>query len=210
LAPSRPSPEAELRRLAGENARLQAENLRLSTRLNELETGAGRPARGEGEPPRVGLFVDVQNMYYAARQLGARLDFGALIETVSRERQVVRAVAYVVRNRDIDQTGFLAMLQQRGYEVRRKELKVRADGSSKADWDLEIALDVLSLESSLDVVVLATGDGDFVPLVQEVRRRGASVEVYSFARSTARELVEAADRHVEIRDGLLMHVGPAG
>ncbi|MBI3447592.1 MAG: NYN domain-containing protein [Acidobacteria bacterium] len=148
-------------------------------------------------------------MYYAARQLNSRLDFGALLETVCRDRLMLRAIAYVVQNRDIDQTAFLAMLQQRSYEVRRKDLRVRADGSSKGDWDLGMALDVLSLAGSLDVVVLATGDGDFVPLVHEVRSRGSRVEVYSFARSTARELVEAADRHVEIEGELLIHPGPA-
>jgi uncharacterized LabA/DUF88 family protein len=175
----------------------------------QRSAAAERPQRRKGEPPRVGLFVDVQNMYYAARQLNARLDFGALIETISRERRLIRAIAYVVQNRDIDQSGFLAMLQQRNYEVRRKDLKVRADGSSKGDWDMGMALDILSLADSLDVVVLATGDGDFVPLVNEVKTKGPRVEVYSFAGSTAKELVEACDRHVEIDEGLLIHLSPA-
>jgi len=168
-----------------------------------------KPQRRQGEPARVGLFVDVQNMYYAARQLNARLDFGALIETIARERRLIRAIAYVVQNRDIDQSGFLAMLQQRNYEVRRKDLKVRADGSSKGDWDMGMALDILGLADNLDVVVMATGDGDFVPLVNEVKTRGPRVEVYSFTGSTAKELVEACDRHVEIHEGLLIHPNPA-
>lgn len=167
-----------------------------------------RPARRRGEPERVGLFVDVQNMYYAARQLNARLDFGALIETVSRERRLIRATAYVVQNRDIDQTGFLAMLQQRNYEVRRKDLRVRADGSSKGDWDMEIALEMLDLADALDVVVLASGDGDFVPLVNRIKAKGPRVEVYSFQGSTAKELMEACDRHVPIDEGLLIRLAP--
>ena len=163
-----------------------------------------RSPRREGDPPRVGLFVDVQNMYYASKQLNARLDFGALIEAVSRDRRLVRAIAYVVHNRDIDQSSFLAMLQQRNYEVRRKDLKVRADGSSKGDWDLGMALEILGLAENFDVVVLATGDGDFVPLVNAVKTRGPRVEVYSFSGSTARELIEACDGHVEIGEDLLM------
>ncbi len=169
---------------------------------------AARPARRKGEPDRVGLFVDVQNMYYAARQLNARLDFGALIEAVSRDRRLIRATAYVVQNRDIDQTGFLAMLQQRNYEIRRKDLKVRADGSSKGDWDMEMAFEMLDLAESLDVVVLASGDGDFVSLVNRIKTKGPMVEVYSFPGSTAKELIEACDRHVPIDEGLLIRMSP--
>lgn len=171
--------------------------------------GPERPARRKGDPDRVGLFVDVQNMYYAARQLNARLDFGALIENVARNRRLIQANAYVVQNRDIDQSGFLAMLQQRNYVVRRKDLKIRGDGSSKGDWDMEIALDMLDLAESLDIVVLASGDGDFVPLVNRIKTRGPRVEIYSFPASTAKELIEACDRHVAIDETLLIRMTPA-
>jgi uncharacterized LabA/DUF88 family protein len=126
------------------------------------------------------------------------------MEAASRGRRLIRAAAYVVHNRDIDQSAFLAMLQQRNYEIHRKDLKVRADGSSKADQDLEIALDVLDLAGSLDVVVLVSGDGDFVPLVNRVKAIGPRVEVYSFPNSTAKDLIEAADLHVPIGEGLLI------
>lgn len=170
-------------------------------------TAAGRTTRRKGEPARVGLFVDVQNMYYAARQLNARLDFGALKEEVTRDRRLVRAMAYVVDNPDIDQSGFLAMLAQRNYEVRRKTLKTRADGSSKGDWDLGMALEIMRLAENLDVVVLASGDGDFVPLVNQIKTEGPLVEVFSFPGSTAKELMEACDRHVAIDDALLIRQG---
>lgn len=166
--------------------------------------------RRRGELERVGLFVDVQNMYYAARQLNSRLDFGTLMSTTTRNRRLIRAIAYVVQNRDIDQSGFLAMLQQKNYEVRRKDLKIRTDGSSKGDWDMEMALDILRLAESLDVVVLVSGDGDFASLVTQIKTLGPKVEVYSFPGSTAKELIEAADRHVPIDEGFLIRMSPSG
>ena len=185
----------------------------VTSRIRELfaariETFMAEPPAAEApasEPgPRVGLFVDVQNMYYAARQLHARLDFGALMAAARQDRRLIRATAYVVQNRDIDQSGFLAMLQQKNYEVRRKPLKIRHDGSSKADWDMEMALDILELAPALDIVVLVSGDGDFVPLVSRIRSLGPRVEVFSFPGSTARELVEIADRYVPLDDAFLI------
>lgn len=179
----------------------------IRSELAQWRKAADQPvSRRRGEPDRVGLFVDVQNMYYAARQLNARLDFGALMTAVSRHRRLIRATAYVVQNRDIDQTGFLTMLQQKNYEVRRKDLKVRHDGSSKGDWDMEMALDILRLAGSLDVVALVSGDGDFASLVSQVKALGPRVEVYSFPGSTARELMEAADRHIPIDEGFLIRM----
>src|SRR5262245_39649710 len=126
-----------------------------------------------------------------------------------RGRRLTRAIAYVVQNRDIDQTGFLAMLQQRNYEVRRKDLKVRTDGSSKGDWDMEMALDILRMAESLDIVVLVSGDGDFTSLVTQIKTLGPRVEVYSFPGSTAKELIEASDRHVAIDEGFLIRMSPS-
>lgn len=178
--------------------------------IAQFRKASTEPApRRRGELERVGLFVDVQNMYYAARQLNARLDFGTLMATTTRNRRLIRAIAYVVQNRDIDQSGFLAMLQQKNYEVRRKDLKIRNDGSSKGDWDMEMALDILRLADSLDVVVLVSGDGDFASLVTQVKTQGPKVEVYSFPNSTARELIEAADRHVAIDEGFLIRMSPS-
>ncbi len=198
-----PADAAALREaLAGareEVARLRAELARLR--------GGGR-APAPGGPARVGIFVDVQNMYYAAREHGARLDFGALMSDATRDRRLVRAIAYVVCNPDIDQSGFLAMLQQRNYEVRRKDLRIRQDGSSKADWDMEIALDILAMAPDLDVVVLVSGDGDFAPLIARVKQMGPRVECYSFPGSTGREILETADRHVPIGANLLIPLPP--
>ncbi|MBZ5638632.1 MAG: NYN domain-containing protein [Acidobacteriia bacterium] len=150
--------------------------------------------RRKGDPERVGVFVDVQNMYYAARQLKGKLDFDALIQAAVRDRRLIQATAYVVETKEIDQSGFIAMLEQRAIEVRRKTLKIRSDGSMKGDWDMEMALDILDAASRLDVVVLVSGDGDFTSLVNRVKGIGPRVEVIGFPRNTAKSLLEAADR----------------
>jgi uncharacterized LabA/DUF88 family protein len=151
-------------------------------------------ARKKGEPERVGIFIDVQNMYYSARQLKGKLDFDALLQACVLDRRLIQASAYVVESKEIDQSGFIAMLQQRAIEVRRKTLKVRADGSMKGDWDMEMALDILDMAPKLDVVVLVSGDGDFTSLVRRVKTMGPKVEVVAFPRNTAKSLLEAADR----------------
>jgi uncharacterized LabA/DUF88 family protein len=151
-------------------------------------------SRKRGDPERVGVFIDVQNMYYAARQLKGKLDFDALLAASVLDRRLIQATAYVVESKEIDQSGFIAMLQQRGIEVRRKTLKVRSDGSMKGDWDMEMALDILDMAPKLDVVVLVSGDGDFTSLVKRVKSMGPRVEVVAFPRNTAKALSEAADR----------------
>ena len=167
-----------------------------------------RRRRGKGENARVGVFIDVQNVYYAARQLKGKLDFDALLQAVVRGRRLIQAKAYVVESQEIDQSGFIAMLQQRAIEVRRKTLKIRSDGSMKGDWDMEMALDILDATPSLDVVVLVSGDGDFTSLVNRVKAMGPRVEVVAFPRNTAKSLLEAADefqpldRKFMIRSGL--------
>lgn len=187
--------------------------------LNELRGALGNgfapPREDEGARrrpveglPRVGLFVDVQNMFYGARERGARLDVETLLAAASSGRQLVRAVAYLVESRDIDQSAFIHLLQAKKYEVKRKPLRVRTDGSMKGNWDLEMALDALITAEHLDVVVLATGDGDFVPLVRQLKLRGLRVEVYGFPRSSAPDLREAADRFVAITRKLLRPLAP--
>lgn len=155
-------------------------------------------------PPRVGVFVDVQNLYYAARQFSARIDFQQLLSVAVGDRRLVRAIAYVVQVPEIDQSAFVSMLAQKNYEVKRKDLKVRADGSTKGDWDMGMAVDIMELVDKLDVVVISSGDGDFVSLVQLVKTRGPRVEVFSFPHNTARELIEVADAHCPISESMFL------
>jgi len=179
---------------------LAAQTKRIESRLAELRARdaaatAARPrrpaARGAGD--RVGVFIDVQNMYYGARQLKGKLDFDALLAAAVSGRRLIKATAYVVESKETDQSQFIAVLEKRGIEVRRKTLQVRADGSMKGDWDMELALDILDAAGGLDVVVLVSGDGDFTSLVQRVKGMGPRVEVVAFPRATAKSLAGAAD-----------------
>jgi uncharacterized LabA/DUF88 family protein len=160
---------------------------------------------------RVGVFVDVQNMFYAAKHLyNSKLNFGRLLEYIARDRHLVRAMSYVVQTPDNDQSNFLAMLRSNGYEIRSKELKMRPDGSAKGDWDMGLALDALAMSDRLDVVAIVSGDGDFVELVNFLKARGVRVEVYSFPYSTAEELRCAATEYYQMGQELVMNPSRAG
>ena len=154
---------------------------------------------------RVGIFVDVQNLFYSARNLyDAKIDFGKLLDFVVGGRLLIRAIAYLVHKEGVDQSGFVEALRRFGYEIKSKDLKERADGSAKGDWDMGIAIDSISIAPRLDTVVLISGDGDFVPLVELLQARGCRVEVLAFERSTAVELKEAADFYTAIEESLLL------
>ena len=157
---------------------------------------------------RVGIFVDVQNIFYAAKPFNARLDFEKLLELSVGKRRLIRAIAYVVQSPDVDQSNFISMLQQKSYEVKIKDLRQRSDGSAKGDWDMGMAIDIMRFVDKLDVVVLVSGDGDFVPLVDLVKTLGPRVEVISFTYNTARDLVNSADEHIPIEDALLLRNSP--
>jgi uncharacterized LabA/DUF88 family protein len=154
---------------------------------------------------RVGIFVDVQNMFYAAKHLyNSKLNFSRLREYISRGRPLVRSIAYVVQTPEIDQSNFLTMLRSNSYEIRSKELKQRPDGSSKGDWDMGLALDALAMCDRLDVVAIVSGDGDFVELVNFLKARGVRVEVYSFPYSTSEELRHAATEYYQMGTEIVM------
>jgi uncharacterized LabA/DUF88 family protein len=154
---------------------------------------------------RVGVFVDVQNMFYSAKRLrNAKLDFAKLMEKAVRGRQLIRAICYVVDNPDIDQTNFIDMLISQGYEIKQKKLKVRSDGSAKGDWDMGIAIDAVTMAQKLDIVVLVSGDGDFADLVYHLKSRGVLVEAMSFLRSTSEDLIASVDKHFQIEEDMLI------
>ena len=207
VAPSDESIEAlaeTLKTVQKESAGLRRDHKReteaLVKRLYEIAAAIKKSPAKERKPrvkesdKRVGVFIDVQNVYYGARKLKGKLDFDQLMESAIVDRRLIQCTAYVVESKEIDQSGFIARLQQKAIEVRRKSLRVRADGSSKGDWDMELALDILDAAANLDVVVLVSGDGDFTSLVKRVKRIGPRVEVIAFPRNTAKSLLEAADR----------------
>ncbi len=160
---------------------------------------------------RVGVFVDVQNMFYAAKHLySSKLNFSRLREYIGRGRPLVRSIAYVVQTPEIDQSNFLTMLRSNAFEIRSKELKQRPDGSSKGDWDMGLALDALSMCERLDVVAIVSGDGDFVELVNFLKARGVRVEVYSFPYSTSEELRHAATEYYQMGTEMVMGTASRG
>lgn len=154
---------------------------------------------------RVGVFVDIQNMFYSAKyQYNAKLNFAKLLERAVGGRQLIRAICYVIQTPEIDQTNFLDMLQKNGFEIKSKDLRVRPDKSSKGDWDMGIAIDAISMVDKLDVVVLVSGDGDFVDLVHLLKSRGVIVEIISFPKSTNEDLIKAGNIFTPVDEALLI------
>jgi uncharacterized LabA/DUF88 family protein len=149
---------------------------------------------------RVGVFVDVQNMYYSARALyNAKVNFKEILREAVNGRKLVRAFAYAVKAGEKDEESFHSALDGIGYEVKLKDLQIFYGGNKKADWDVGIAIDAIELASKLDVVVLVSGDGDYVPLVEHLKRaRGCRVEVMAFGRSASAKLKEATDEFVDL------------
>lgn len=153
---------------------------------------------------RVGVFVDVQNLFYSAKyQFHAKVDFSKLMDLCVNGRQLVRALAYVVQTPDIDQSSFLNILDQIGFEIRAKDLRLRPDGTAKGDWDMGMAIDSIAMADRLDVIVLVSGDGDFVDLVNMLKSRGVIVEVLSFPNNTAEDLKDAATLYMPLGKNVL-------
>ena len=157
------------------------------------------------EQPRVGVFVDVQNMFYAAKdRYGRRVDYIKLLDLIVGPRYLMGAYAYIVQIPEIDQTPFLSLLEHNGYTIKSKDLRLRGDGSAKGDWDVGIAVDVVSMLGSLDVVILASGDGDFCPLAELIKQQDKRVEVVAFEHNTSMDLQQIADQFFPIGDELLI------
>ncbi len=181
---------------------------------------------------RVGIFVDVSNLYHSAKNLyQGRVNYAELIKHLVGDRQLIRAMAYVVKSEGVEpqhssretaaqnrarlaasaasadmignggssEASFFEALEKAGFELRMKDLQIFAGGMKKGDWDVGIAVDAIRMMPSLDVVILVTGDGDFVPLVNYLKWGGGCVvEVASFRRSASSKIVEAADEFINI------------
>jgi len=152
---------------------------------------------------RVGIFIDVQNLYHSAKNLyKARVNFKELIKALLAGRKLIRAVAYVVKAEATEgEAAFFDALKQAGIELRMKDIQVYPGGMKKADWDVGMAVDAIRMAGSMDVVVLVTGDGDFLPLVDYLRwGLGKIVEVGAFSRTAKSEMKEEADEFVAIEE----------
>ena len=156
---------------------------------------------------RVAVFLDVQNLYYSARDVfNRKVDFEKVLFKILNGRQLVRALAYIIKLQGVDQKGFISSLKHIGYEIKEKEPKIykRLDEEGnlittiKADWDMGIAMDAISIAEKIDVAVLTTGDGDFADLVKYLHTKGVKVEIAAFKQTTAKELIEVCDEFIDL------------
>jgi uncharacterized LabA/DUF88 family protein len=148
---------------------------------------------------RVGVFIDVQNMYYSAKNLyNCRVHFGNIVETAVADRQLVRAIAYVVRAGVPEEQSFFDALTKLGIETKEREVQVFLGGAKKADWDVGMVVDAIRLSPKLDVVVLVSGDGDFIPLVEYLQNMGVQTEVMAFRETSSSKLVEEVDDFTDL------------
>ncbi len=160
---------------------------------------------------RVGIFIDTQNMYYSARFLFKRkVHFHNIVEDAVSDRKLIRAIAYVVRTKSAEEQPFFEALEKGGIELRQKDLMEYLSGQKKADWDVGLAIDVVRMLDMLDVVVLVTGDGDYIPLVEFAKSRGRIVEVMAFRETTSSKLLETIDDYTDLSQNKRRYlIGPA-
>src|ERR1035437_6003911 len=115
---------------------------------------------------RVGVFIDAQNLYHSAKHLyNSRVNFGQVVKDAVAGRVLIRAVAYVITTESGEERPFFDALGKMGIEAKTKNLQIFAGGAKKADWDVGLAVDAIKLAPKLDTVIIASGDGDFIPLV---------------------------------------------
>jgi uncharacterized LabA/DUF88 family protein len=151
---------------------------------------------------RVAVFIDTQNLYHSAKNLyNAKVNFGAIMENAISKRKLIRSIAYVITTEAGDETQFFEALTKLGIETKTKDLQIFYGGAKKADWDVGLAVDAIRLAPKVDTIILATGDGDFVPLVNFLKEHfGVQVEVVSFGRSSSTKLREACEDFIDMCD----------
>jgi uncharacterized LabA/DUF88 family protein len=150
---------------------------------------------------RVAVLADAQNLYHTAQSIYSRnIDYSSLLSAATDDRQLTRAIAYVIRADAPEEESFFEALENIGFETKIKDIRTFADGSKKADWDVGLSLDAVTLANHVDTMVLCTGDGDFSRLCSHLRHEGVRVEVLSFEESTSEDLIEAADHFRNLSD----------
>ena len=149
---------------------------------------------------RVGVFVDVQNMYYSAKNLyNAKVNFAQILKVAVGDRSLIRAIAYVIKADVKEEQNFFDALEKIGFEVKAKDLQIFAGGAKKGDWDIGLAMDTIELAPKLDTIVIVSGDGDYVPLINHLRHAlGCRIEVIAFGKSSSGLLREECDSFIDI------------
>lgn len=151
---------------------------------------------------RVAVLIDVQNLYHSAKNLyGARVNFKEVLKMAVAGRKLIRAIAYVIRTESGEEKSFLEALIKMGIETRLKDLQIFPGGMKKADWDVGIAMDAVKLGNRVDALILMSGDGDFIPLMDYLHEvHGIQVEVVAFGRSSSQKLKETVDDFIDLGD----------
>ena len=159
---------------------------------------------------RVGVFIDVQNLYYSAKNLyRQKVNFGNILKAVVADRQLIRAIAYVVRTESGEETPFFDALINLGIETREKDLQIFYSGMKKADWDVGLTVDAIRLAPSLDVIVLISGDGDYVPLIEYLQKSaGKRVEVAAFGETVSSKVIDVVDSFIDLSGNKEMFLIP--
>lgn len=149
---------------------------------------------------RVGVFIDTQNLYHSAKHLyKRRVNFGNVLKDSLYGRSLIRAIAYVITTESGEEKAFFDALQKLGIETKTKDLQIFYGGAKKGDWDVGIAIDAIKAAPKLDTVILVSGDGDFVPLVEYLKiNEGCQVEVMSFGKSSSAKLKEVSDDFIDM------------
>ena len=149
---------------------------------------------------RIGVFVDTQNMYHSARNLyRARVNFKEVLDVAVSGRTLIRAITYVIKTEGGEEKLFFDAMEKFGFEIKEKDLQIFAGGVKKADWDVGLAVDAIKLADKLDVVVIVSGDGDYVPLLEYLKiNKGCRAEVIAFGENTSGKLIEIADDFTDL------------
>lgn len=149
---------------------------------------------------RVGVFVDIQNMYYSAKEIHRKkTNFKEILRFAGSKRKLIRAIAYGVTTQEGLEEKFFDSLIEGGFELKTKELQIFKGGVKKGDWDVGITVDAIKMAEKLDVVVLVSGDGDYIPLVKFLQyTKGVRVEVMAFEESSSHKLIEEADEFINL------------
>ena len=156
---------------------------------------------------RVALLIDTQNLYHSAKNLyNARVNFANVLKAAVGDRQLVRAIAYLITTESQDEAQFFDALLKMGIETKSKDLQVFYGGNKKADWDVGICVDAIRLANKVDTIILATGDGDFIPLVEHIKNSGTQIEVVSFGRSTSAKLKESAESFLDLEQNYKYYI----
>jgi uncharacterized LabA/DUF88 family protein len=147
----------------------------------------------------VAMFVDVANMYYAARGQDVDVDYVALLKHATKGRDLIRAYAYTgLDPENENQRKFIDFLAKNGYKPVVKDIRKFGDGRMKANLDIELVVDLFRLADRMDIAVIVSGDGDFAPAIKALQDKGVRCEVISFKPNTSSDLIAVADEFMDI------------